>query len=31
MFLGLKDNASKLLLAAMESNDDTATAELSRL
>jgi len=27
MFLALKDNASKLLLAVMESNDDTANAE----
>ena len=27
MYLALKDNASKLLLAVMESNDDTANAE----
>lgn len=27
MFLALKDNASKLLLAVMESNDDTANSE----
>ena len=27
MFLALKDNASKLLLAVMESNDDTSNAE----